>query len=203
MSIRVWLASRNPGKVHELQSLLAPSLRIRPWDQGVAPEETGQSYLENAMIKAQAVRRQTLEWVLADDSGLEVAALGGQPGPRSARYAGDDASDGANRVKLLAEMAELEGEARRARFVAVLVLLRIGYPALAVEGSCEGRIALAEAGSRGFGYDPIFVSDQLGVTFATATEEQKAAVSHRARAARKLLQELERSGAFDPGPAAG
>lgn len=203
MSGRVWLASRNLGKVRELQALLAPELEVCPWQGGEAPLETGTTYLENALLKARAVRTKTLDWVLADDSGLEVEALGGRPGVHSARYAGEGASDQENRAKLLAEMAGLQGEARRARFVAVLVLLRVGHPALAVAGSCPGTIAAAEEGEGGFGYDPIFVSDELGVSFGAASEEEKAAVSHRGRAARRLLHELQRGGVFDPGSRAG
>ena len=203
MSVRVWLASRNAGKVREMKALLAPYLEVCPWQRGQPPLESGSSYLENALLKAQAVRAETLDWVLADDSGLEVEALDGRPGVHSARYAEEGASDRENRAKLLAEMAGFSGDARRARFVAVLVLLRLGYPALAVEGSCPGTIAAAEQGEGGFGYDPIFVPDELSVTFAAASDLEKAAVSHRGRAARQLLHELQLGGVFDPGSRAG
>ncbi|MHB1505135.1 MAG: RdgB/HAM1 family non-canonical purine NTP pyrophosphatase [Sulfobacillus sp.] len=198
MSVRVWVASRNAGKVAELQHLLGASFDLEAWPGRQLAEETGTSYLENALAKAEVVRDQTLDWVLADDSGLEVAALAGQPGVYSARYAGPAASDLENRTKLLAELSALPGASRLATFVAVLVLLRVGHGALAATGSCNGTIAEAERGVGGFGYDPLFISDELGITFAEATESAKAAVSHRGRAARRLMAELQRSGGFDP-----
>lgn len=196
--MRVWVASRNPGKVAELQALLGAGLDLAPWTGAHLAEEIGATYLENAMAKAEAVRAQTLDWVLADDSGLEVVALGGRPGIHSARYAGLTATDGENRARLLGELEGVPAGERQATFVAVLVLLRVGHGALAATGSASGTIAETERGQGGFGYDPLFISDELGITFAEATASEKAAVSHRGRAARRLLAELGRSGGFDP-----
>ncbi len=125
---------------------------------------------------------------LADDSGLEVMALGGAPGVRSARFAGEDADDAANNTKLLAMMQGIQD--RRARFVCVVCLAFPDGTLLWGEGTVEGEITLAPRGAHGFGYDPLFFSPELGKTFAEATPEEKARVSHRARALHTLAQRL-------------
>jgi XTP/dITP diphosphohydrolase len=192
------LATGNRGKVAELTRLVAEwgrvevrSLRDVP---GVAlPEETGATYEENAAQKARAVAAASGLPALADDSGLEVDALGGAPGVHSARYGASDA----DRIARLLEALAGHGYAERtARFRCVVVLAWPGGRVAAAEGRCEGTISDAPAGAGGFGYDPVFRSTELGRTFGEATGEDKARVSHRARAMRAL-------GAVLRAPAAG
>ena len=185
---RVVLATANRGKLEELRALVAEwgaaevlSLADFPGVSGA--EETGRSYLENALAKAGAVASATGLPALADDSGLEVEALGGEPGVRSARYAPTDA---ARVARLLAELASVPRVARRACFRCVVALAWPGGDAVTAEGTCHGWIATAPSGSGGFGYDPVFVADELGCSFAAAPPAEKQRVSHRARAARAL-----------------
>jgi XTP/dITP diphosphohydrolase len=186
----VVLATANPGKVSELRGLVGEwgPIEVRSLADfpGVSlPEETGTTYVENAAAKARAAALATGLPALADDSGLEVDALGGAPGVRSARFAESDAA----RIRRL--LTALVGALdRRARFRCVVVLAWPDGREDDAEGVVEGRIALAEAGERGFGYDPIFVAGELGVTFAAATAADKARVSHRARAVRALGAKL-------------
>ncbi|MGH7818378.1 MAG: RdgB/HAM1 family non-canonical purine NTP pyrophosphatase [Candidatus Binatia bacterium] len=182
-------ATANPGKVREMQRLLGDRVRLEPLPHGfVMPEETGGDYAENALLKARAVRSATLRAALADDSGLEVDALGGAPGPRSARYA---ETDDRRIARLLEEIEGVPAERRSARFRCVLaVVLADGREWLA-EGTSEGRIADSPAGSGGFGYDPVFYVPEAGRTFAEMSEEEKDAISHRGRAARELAGLLE------------
>lgn len=186
------LASANAGKQRELAVLLEPlGVRLRlasEWGLPSAPE-TGDSFLENALLKARAAARALGLPALADDSGLQVDALGGRPGVHSARYAGVDASDGQNNALLLAELAAQPPEARRARYRCVLALVRTADdPApLLGEGSWEGRIAPAPAGDGGFGYDPLFIPEGQQQTVAQLPAAYKQSVSHRARAATALL----------------
>jgi XTP/dITP diphosphohydrolase len=185
---RLVLATSNPGKVAELALLLrewgdvdAVSLATFP---GVrCPEERETTYVENARAKAEAVAAATALPALADDSGLEVEALGGAPGIRSARWAPTDA---ARIAKLLAALAGTPAAGRRARFRCAVALAWPAGPTEIAEGECTGVIAEETAGAAGFGYDPIFVSDDLGRTFAAASAEEKDRVSHRARAVRAL-----------------
>ncbi len=185
---RLVLATANRGKLEELRALVAEwgaaevlSLADFPGVSGA--EETGRSYLENALAKARAVASATGLPALADDSGLEVEALGGEPGVRSARYAPTDA---ARVARLLAELASVPRVARRACFRCVVALAWPGGDAVTAEGTCHGWIATAPSGSGGFGYDPVFVADELGCSFAAAPPAEKQRVSHRARAARAL-----------------
>jgi XTP/dITP diphosphohydrolase len=178
------LCSRNAHKARELERLL-PGWTIEPLDRDDYPHETGATYYENAALKAAFGREHQSGWVLAEDSGLEVEALGGRPGVLSARYA----PEGAPAVAKLLD--ELEGvEARAARYVSELVLLSPDGRELRGTGTLEGRIAERPAGSEGFGYDPIFVPDGEGRTVAELGNEWKADNSHRARAARALLEAL-------------
>ena len=180
------LASRNRHKARELGRLL-PGWTIEPLDRDDYPPETGATYYENAALKARFGRAVTAgeRWVLAEDSGLEVEALGGRPGVLSARYA----PEGAPAVAKL--LAELEGtEERRARYVAELVLLAPDGRELRGTGVLDGRIAEEACGSEGFGYDPIFVADGEDRTVAELGNEWKAEHSHRARAAGALLRAL-------------
>lgn len=188
----VVLASGNRAKLRELQALLAPQrVRVVPQTALAVPavEETCPTFVENALLKARNAARYTGLPALADDSGLEVEALGGAPGVYSARYAGPESTDAENIAKLLEAMADLEGEKRRARFRCVLVLLRHAFdpsPILA-EGTWEGVIAQEPRGTGGFGYDPVFYLPHLGRTAAELTPHEKNALSHRGQALRQLL----------------
>ena len=180
----VVLCSRNRHKARELERLL-PGWTIEPLDRDDYPPETGATYYENAAIKAAFGREHADGWVLAEDSGLEVDALGGRPGVLSARYA----PEGAPAVAKL--LGELEGvEERAARYVSELVLLAPDGRELRGTGALEGRIAHEPGGSEGFGYDPIFIPEGEDRTVAELGDGWKAEHSHRARAARSLLRAL-------------
>jgi XTP/dITP diphosphohydrolase len=183
------LCSRNRHKARELEALL-PGWAIEPLDRDDYPHETGSTYYENAALKARFGRAATngATSVLAEDSGLEVAALGGRPGISSARYAPEGTPAIA---KLLDELAGVEE--REARYVSELVLLAPDGRELRGTGVLEGRIAFEPAGSEGFGYDPIFVPDDEERTVAELGNAWKAQNSHRARAARALLVALAQS----------
>jgi len=186
------IATRNEGKIREFRELLKDfDVEFRSLNEfGPIPDvlEDASTFEENAYKKASQTARMLGLPALADDSGLEVEALGGDPGVRSARYAGEGASDGENNRKLLAAM---EGEAnRKAAFVCVISLAVPRGPALTYEGACEGVIAREPAGDSGFGYDPVFFYPPLGKTFAQLTREAKNSVSHRGRAMTELKGEF-------------
>ncbi len=198
------IASGNAGKMREFASLLADlPLAVQPQPEGLEVEETGATFAANARLKAEAVARATGCWALADDSGLAVEALGGAPGVLSARYA---PSDGERIARLLAELAAATGEReraglppdRRAAFVAALALVDpTGAVRLEVEGRCEGLISEAPRGEGGFGYDPVFLVPELGLTFAEMDKASKSRVGHRGRAFAALepgLRELLAAG---------
>jgi XTP/dITP diphosphohydrolase len=178
------LCSRNAHKARELERLL-PGWTIEPLDRDDYPPETGATYYENARIKADFGRAHTDGWVLAEDSGLEVDALGGRPGVLSARYAPEGPPAVA---KLLGELGD--ATERGARYVSELVLLAPDGKELRGTGTLDGRIAHEPRGSEGFGYDPVFVPDGEERTVAELGNAWKAANSHRARAARALLSAL-------------
>ena len=187
---RIVLASGNAHKAVELARVL-PGWDVQPFGGGL-PEETGETFVENALLKARHVHAAVGggEWVLADDSGIEAAALGGVPGVRSARYAGEHATDEENLAKLL---AALEGrDDRRVRYVAELVAIAPDGVELHGRGELTGTLAAAPRGSGGFGYDPAFVPDGEARTVAEMAPEEKDALSHRARAAAALLPQLPR-----------
>jgi XTP/dITP diphosphohydrolase len=178
------LCSRNRHKARELEQLL-PGWTIEPLDRDDYPPETGATYYENARIKATFGREHAAGWILAEDSGLEVEALGGRPGVLSARYA----PEGPPAVAKL--LGELDGiDDRRAQYVSELVLRDPDGRELRGTGTLEGRIGTAPLGSEGFGYDPIFVPYGEELTVAQLGDEWKARNSHRARAARALLETL-------------
>jgi XTP/dITP diphosphohydrolase len=180
----VVLCSRNRHKARELERLLQ-GWTIQPLDRDDYPPETGATYYENAALKAAFGREHAAGWVLAEDSGLEVDALGGRPGVLSARYA----PEGAPAIAKLLD--ELEGvEERAARYVSELVFLARDGRELRGTGTLEGSIAHEPAGSEGFGYDPIFIPEAEGRTVAELGDDWKALHSHRARAARSLLRAL-------------
>ena len=179
------IASGNPGKVREFSHLLAGlGLEIRPQPEGLEVEETGSTFAENARLKATAVARATGAWALADDSGLAVEALGGAPGVHSARYADTDATRIARLLKELATaQAAVPAASRAARFTAALAVADpSGTIRLEVEGICPGTILKAPRGSGGFGYDPVFLVDEAGQTFAEMAKAEKARLGHRGRA---------------------
>jgi XTP/dITP diphosphohydrolase len=189
------LASRNAKKLAEMQALLAPRgyrLRLVSEFTDEAAEETAPSFVENALLKARHAAQVSGLPALADDSGLEVAALGGAPGVYSARYAGEPSDDAANNAKLLAALAGLPETSRGARFVSVLAFLRHPHDPVPViaEGYWCGRILEAPRGSRGFGYDPLFYVPERQCSAAELDPAEKNRLSHRARAAEALLARL-------------
>lgn len=191
---KLLIATRNAGKMRELRRLLrgAPHEIVSLDDLGIEGEieETGETFEENAALKAEGYCALSGLTTLADDSGLEVDALGGAPGVRSARYAGAQASD-ADRVALLLKNLEKTAAAdRSARFRCVIAIAAPGERTRLYSGSCEGRVAAAPRGSNGFGYDPVFEFPELGMTMAELPPERKNAVSHRALAAKKAAAAL-------------
>ena len=190
--MKLILATRNPHKVRELGRLLAP-LELLPLPAEVElPPETGATFAENASLKATAAAAATGQPVLADDSGIEAAALDGAPGVRSARFAGENADDEDNLAKLLREVPG--GGDRRVAYVCVLAYARSPGNVHLFEARCEGTLAAAARGSGGFGYDPAFVpvDGPANRTMAELSPAEKDAISHRGRAARAFLEWLER-----------
>lgn len=191
----LFLATHNAHKTREFAEMLGGDFALQ--DLGAHPEiddvaEDGATFAENARLKARAVSRQWPGLVLADDSGLEVDSLGGAPGVFSARYAGGNATDAANRWKLLEEMAMLAPNARRtARFRCVLVLARGGEVLATLDGAVEGEILRAERGQNGFGYDSLFQPIGFTKTFGQLSAGEKNALSHRAVAVAQLRDFLE------------
>lgn len=185
------LATGNPGKVREFRALLEPLGFdvIAQSERGiVGPEETGATFFENALLKARHAATSTNGAAIADDSGLEVDALGGAPGIHSARYAGLGADDAANNAKLQAALAGLPAAARSARYRCVLVFMAgpLDVTPLAAEGVWEGMIVEAPRGAAGFGYDPYFYVPELNATAAELDPEEKNRRSHRGAALRAL-----------------
>lgn len=193
---KIVFASRNRGKIEEIRTLLAESgVALKSLeDYPALPDilEDGKSFLENALKKARAISELTGETVLADDSGLEVAALDGAPGIYSARYAGYSADDGKNILKLLSNLEGVPPEDREAAFRCILVLYRPDGRYDVFDGMWEGRIAEAPAGKGGFGYDPVFYLPERGVTAAELPAGVKNRISHRAMAAEKLKVWLQK-----------
>ena len=199
-------ASNNAGKLKELRRILermgheVKSLRELGID--LDPEETGTTFAENARIKAEAFCKASGLPTVADDSGLCVDALNGAPGVYSARYCGHHGDDAANNAKLLREMAGVPEEKRTARFVSAVCFLLPDGRELLVEGECPGTVAFTETGSNGFGYDPLFIPDRVGLPDGTTAENtarrsyaeladgEKDAISHRGRAMEKLDAQL-------------
>jgi XTP/dITP diphosphohydrolase len=189
---RVTLASRNAHKARELGVLL-PGWTIAPLDADGWPDEAGETYYENALIKARFAHEVTGGWTVGEDSGIEVAALGGRPGLQSARYAPEGAPAIA---KLLGELGDEVD--RRARYVSELVAIAPDGTVLRGTGTVAGRIAAAPRGNGGFGYDPVFVPDGEKRTVGELGDGWKAENSHRARAAQALREAVERSGLAAP-----
>jgi len=196
--VRVVLASSNAGKLRELVPLLAPlGLDLVAQNSlGIdTPPETGATFADNALLKARYAASVAGLPALADDSGIEVDALGGRPGVYSARYAGEHASDQDNLRKMLEELRGVPEAKRTARYRCVIAFVREAQDVdpLIADGAWEGRIALAPAGSGGFGYDPIFVPEGFERTAAQLAAEEKNSISHRGRALRELIALLTRS----------
>jgi len=188
------VATRNAGKLREFRSLLTSLgsriLSLNDLSLDVELEESGDGFAENARLKAVGYSCLTPYPVLADDSGLEVEALGGRPGIHSARYAGPGASDSDRISKLLGELENAAGS-RSARFVCALALAQDGVLLLETAGECRGIIAKGPRGTNGFGYDPVFLFPELGKTYAELSEPEKNQYSHRARATASLLGQLQ------------
>ncbi len=195
MSARIVLASNNPGKVREISQLLAPlKLEVVPQTElGVAEvEETGLTFVENAILKARNAAGHTGLAAIADDSGLEVDALHGAPGIHSARYAGANGNDRANITRLLEELLDVPEAQRTARFQCLMVYLRhAGDPTpIICQGTWEGRVLFAPRGANGFGYDPVFFVPTHNCSAAELPADVKNQLSHRGQALHKLLEAL-------------
>ena len=191
---KLLIATTNPGKVAEIAALLTNSpctvLGLADLPSTIPDvEETGVTFAENALLKAEYYHAHTSLLALADDSGLAVDALDGRPGVYSARYAGANASDAAKITKLLEELKEVPMAQRTARFVCVIALVGPDVRET-FTGVCEGVIAHAPRGTQGFGYDPVFVEPVSGRTFAELTRAEKAAISHRGRALAQMWKWL-------------
>jgi len=193
---KLLLATNNKGKVREYQALLAgiPYEMVTLSECGIITEvdETGRTYEENATLKAAAFAKESGLLTLADDSGLEVNALGGEPGIRSARYAGKGVSDAEKNNFLLAKLKSIPEIKRTARFVCVIAIAAPAGKVALFSGECRGLITTAPRGKHGHGYDPVFYVPELGKTMAELTLEEKNRVSHRARAAAKARERLKR-----------
>lgn len=191
--MRLLIATMNAGKLREYERLLAdvPGLELetmRSLEIPVEVEEDRDTFAGNARKKAREIAAASGMPCLADDSGLEVDALGGRPGVRSARYAGDSASDAENNAKLIEALRDLPDAERAARFRCVIAVVDAeGRELAVVEGACEGRIAREPKGTHGFGYDPLFIPEGFTQTLAELGPETKNRISHRAKAAAELV----------------
>lgn len=189
------IATHNPGKVKEFKEILEPrgydvkSLAEIGFTEEI--EETGHTFEENAIMKAEAVAKAVNKMVIADDSGLSIDNLGGRPGVYSARYAREQKDDQANIEKVLSELKGIEKEQRTARFRCALAVSIPGEETKTVEGHVEGYIAEEPRGEYGFGYDPIFIVKDKDKTMAELTSDEKNKISHRADALKKLSKLLE------------
>lgn len=191
------LASHNVKKAKELQTILEPLgieiLNLSDFPGAPEPAEDGETFAANAIIKAESAQFFTGLATIADDSGLVVDSLGGAPGVRSARYAGDKASGIENNLLLLKNMTGVPTERRQAKFVSVIALAIPGQEVKTYHGETHGMILRNGRGERGFGYDPLFLSDDLGITFAEASSKEKNRISHRARAIANMLRDIKLS----------
>ncbi|WP_086479940.1 RdgB/HAM1 family non-canonical purine NTP pyrophosphatase [Oceanospirillum sanctuarii] len=199
MSQKLVLASGNKGKLKEFGEVLAPlGFEVVPQSEYNVPEvdETGLTFIENALLKAREASRVSGQPAMADDSGIEVDTLNGAPGIYSARFSGEGATDAKNNAKLLEELKGLPQEKRTARYWCVLVYLRHAddpTPIIA-QGSWEGRILEAPEGEGGFGYDPLFFIEEQGCTAAAMSREEKNKLSHRGKATLDLVSQLKARG---------
>lgn len=193
---QVIIATQNLGKAKDFEALFRPFgyevLTLRDIAEDIDVEETGSTFEENAILKAETVAKLLNTAVIADDSGLEIDALGGEPGVYSARYAGGEKSDSANIDKVLEKMKGIPEEKRHARFRCVLAIAVPGKETKVFSGTCEGYIIEDRIGENGFGYDPIFWVPSEGRTLAEMQPQEKAAISHRGNAMREMQQSLSK-----------
>ncbi|OFW58738.1 MAG: non-canonical purine NTP pyrophosphatase, RdgB/HAM1 family [Actinobacteria bacterium RBG_19FT_COMBO_54_7] len=193
---RIVLATLNRGKVLEIERLLSglavELLTREDFETWPDMEETGATFEENARQKACTLADWSRVAALADDSGLEVDALGGRPGVRSSRYAGEEGDSQANMALLFDELKEIPDDKRQARFVCVISLCSPDGKRLEIRETCEGRITTEQRGASGFGYDPVFVPEGMDRTMAQLSLEEKNAISHRGKALRRLRSLLEK-----------
>ncbi|PLR68455.1 XTP/dITP diphosphatase [Bacillus sp. UMB0893] len=191
----VIIATKNAGKLVEFQSILSAydlkAISLLDLEESPDVEETGSTFEENAVLKAEAISKMYGKMAIADDSGLSVDFLGGEPGIYSARYAGVDKNDAANIEKVLNKLNGITKEERNARFRCALALAEPGRETITVEGSVEGYITNEPIGENGFGYDPIFLVKDKAKTMAQLTKEEKNKISHRAVALQKLAKLLQ------------
>ena len=193
MTRKIVLATGNAGKVREMASLLADAGMdvVAQTELGVGSvEETGLTFVENAIIKARHAAKVTGLPAIADDSGISVDYLGGAPGIYSARYAGPDCDDEANNQKLIAELAAFPPEERTVHYICSLVLIWPDGRTVQAEGSCDGVLQDVYAGHNGFGYDPLFYVPEKGKTMAELSMAEKNEISHRGKALKKLVEAL-------------
>lgn len=190
----VLVATNNKGKVKDFEELFKPHgiqvISLKDLDEPIEVEETGTTFEENAILKAEETAKILGKWVISDDSGLEIDALNGEPGVYSARYAGEPKDDEANIDKVLKGLTGVPEGSRHARFRCVLAIAGPGLETQTFSGSCEGSIAFERKGEHGFGYDPIFHVPSEGKAMAELTPSEKAAISHRGEAMRKFETEL-------------
>ena len=191
---QVIIATKNKGKAKDFEAIFNPYgfevLTLHDVAQDMDVEETGTTFAENAILKAEALAERLQTFVIADDSGLEIDALDGAPGVYSARYAGLDKSDEANIEKVLTELAHVDDNKRTARFCCAIALAGPDMETKTAFGTCEGVIAHDRKGTNGFGYDPIFFVPELGKMMAELQPKEKAAISHRGNAIKKIEEEL-------------
>lgn len=194
----VMIATKNKGKAKEFEKLFQPlgmTVKTLLDFPGLADvEETGETFEANAILKAEAISRELGVRVIADDSGLEIDALGGRPGVYSARFAGKEKNDEANIDKVLHELEGVPDSERAARFCCALAMAEPGRETITVFGTCEGRILKERKGTNGFGYDPIFYSLEEEMSMAELSPEQKNKISHRAKAIARLEKVLQEEG---------
>lgn len=187
------VATNNKGKLAEIKKILAGHNVLSQNDVGafVDVDETGTTYEENALLKAQAVREYTDKIIIADDSGLEVDVLGGEPGLYSARYAGEGTTPDQGMDKLLDKLAGYSFEQKTARFISCITLLMPDGTVHTFRGECEGFITAQKRGDHGFGFDPLFWVESYGKTFAEISDEEKNRISHRYKALNMLKSFLD------------
>ncbi|NPA95642.1 MAG: XTP/dITP diphosphatase [Thermodesulfobacteria bacterium] len=195
MKLKAVIATKNKGKLKELQNLLSDFgleiVSLDEFDEIGEIVEDGDTFFENAMKKARTVAERTGLLAIADDSGLEVDCLNGRPGIYSARFAGENCSDQDNNQKLLSEMKDVPAEKRGAQFRCVIVAYRPDGKWVSAEGVCRGTIGFEPVGDQGFGYDPLFIPEGEDRTMAQMTREEKNKISHRGKALQDLKSKIE------------
>ncbi|VDG99439.1 Non-canonical purine NTP pyrophosphatase [Lysinibacillus sphaericus] len=191
---QILVATNNKGKVRDFEQLFKPHgievISLKDLNEPIEVEETGTTFEENAILKAEETAKILGKWVISDDSGLEIDALNGEPGVYSARYAGEPKDDEANIDKALNGLKDVPEGSRDARFRCVLAIAGPGIETKTFSGSCDGSILFERHGENGFGYDPIFYVPSEGKAMAELTPAEKAAISHRGVAMRKFEKEL-------------